>query len=292
MTSERFAGKETTGASWRYGTLSWPQVTPELRQLIRSGRVFSLQHAMRPTMPQWEAQPKYALTNVLSHEASAEVMQPPVTGSFERIEHSGHSGTHIDALCHVGCVHAGEAHLYGNVPARALATPQGFTDLGAEHFPPILLRGILLDVPAAKGCDRLPDLYEVTPGDLQECERRQGVSIAPATAVLIRTGFESLWESEPERYQLQSAGPRLDGARYLAERGCAVTGTDTANYEVVAFPDLPAHMFLIYERGIPIIENLRLAELAAARTYEFLFIALPIAFAGATGSSLHPIAIA
>jgi kynurenine formamidase len=110
--------------------------------------------------------------------------------------------------------------------------------------------------------------------------------------VLIRTGFESLWASEPECYLLQSAGPSVASARYLAERGCVVTGTDTANYEVVAFPDLPTHMFLIYERGIPIIENLHLAELAMARTYEFLFVALPIAFAGATGASLHPIAIA
>lgn len=71
-----------------------------------------------------------------------------------------------------------------------------------------------------------------------------------------------------------------------------VTGDDTANYELTAFPDLPVHVFLLYERGIPIMENLRLDELAAAHVYEFLFIALPIAFAGATGSALHPIAIA
>jgi hypothetical protein len=35
-----------------------------------------------------------------------------------------------------------------------------------------------------------------------------------------------------------------------------------------------------------------LGELATARIYEFLFVALPIAFAGATGASLHPVAIA
>ena len=273
-----------------YGALPIPQVTPALLGLIKSGRVFSLQQTLRSTMPQWAVQPAYALTTVAFHDD--QTLEPPTTGAFERIEHSGHSGTHIDALCHVGCWHDGMAHLYGDTPARPISTPQGFLDLGAEHFPPILVRGILLDVPAARGVERLPDLYEISAADLQECERRQGIAIEPGTAVLIRTGFESLWESEPEHYQLQSAGPRVEAARYLAEHGAVVTGSDTANYEVVAFPELPAHMYLIYERGIPIVENLRLNELAASETYEFLFVALPIAFAGSTGSTLHPIAIA
>jgi kynurenine formamidase len=164
--------------------------------------------------------------------------------------------------------------------------------LGAEHFPPIIARGILLDVPAARGEECVPDLYEITVDDLRRCEERQGLVIAPGSAVLVRTGFERYWQEDPARYMERGAGPGLDAARYLAERGAIVTGADTANYEVLAFPELPAHMFLLYERGIPLVENLRLSELAATHTYEFLFVALPIAFAGATGSTLHPIAIA
>ena len=274
-----------------YGALPYPTVTPELQALLRTGRVFSLQQTMRPDMPQWAVQPAYNLTNVVTHDQSASMMRPPVTGSFERIEHSGHSGTHIDALCHVGCVHGGQPHLYGDVPAREIQSSGGFSQLGAEHFPPIILRGVLLDVPAALGMDCVPDLYEITAQDLQRCEERQNVAIAPGSAVLVRTGFERYW-SDPAHYMSQGAGPGLEAARYLADRGAILTGADTANYEVLAFPDLPAHMFLIYERGIPIVENLRLRELAASSTWEFLFIALPIAFAGATGSSVHPIAIA
>jgi kynurenine formamidase len=275
----------------QYGALPYPEVTPDLRALIRTGRVFSLQQTMRPDMPQWAVQPAYNLTNVLTHDQSAEVMRPPVTGSFERIEHSGHSGTHIDALCHVGCIHGGQPYLHGDVPARTIESPGGFSRLGAEHFPPIILRGVLLDVPAALGLDCVPDLYEITAQDLQRCEERQHSAITPGSAVLVRTGFERSW-SNPAHYMSQGAGPGLEAARYLADRGAILTGADTANYEVLAFPDLPAHMFLIYERGIPIVENLRLQELATSGAWEFLFIALPIAFAGATGSSVHPIAIA
>ncbi|HWE63085.1 MAG TPA: cyclase family protein [Chloroflexota bacterium] len=283
--------QESAARHRRYGALPDPLITPALRALMRSGRVFSLQQTLRPDMPQWAAQPAYALTTVVTHDESSPMMRRPVTGSFERIEHSGHSGTHIDALCHVGCWHGDQPLLHGEVPARAIESPRGFDQLGAEHFPPIITRGVLLDVPAARGEECVPDLYEITPDDLRRCEERQGVRIEPGSAVLVRTGFERYWQ-DPQHYLAQGAGPGLAAARYLAEQGAIVTGADTANYEVLAFPDLPAHMFLIYERGIPIVENLRLSELAATQTYEFLFVALPIAFAGATGSTLHPIAIA
>lgn len=284
--------KEATSQERRYGALPYPVVTPALRALFASGRVFSLQQTLRAEMPQWAAQPAYALTTVVTHDESASMMRPPVTGSFERIEHSGHSGTHIDALCHVGCLRGDQPMLHGDVPARDIQSTHGYRELGAEHFPPIIARGVLLDVPAARGEECVPDLYEITPDDLRRCEERQGARVEPGTAALVRTGFERYWQTDPERYMTRGAGPGLEAARYLAERGAIVTGADTANYELLAFPDLPAHMFLICERGIPIVENLRLSELAASGTYEFLFVALPIAFAGATGSTLHPIAIA
>lgn len=274
-----------------YGALRYPTLTPELAALIRSGRVFSLQQALHPAMPQWAVQPQYALHTSVTHEESGTMMRPPVTGSFERIEHSGHSGTHIDALCHVGCRHDGEPYLYGDRAARAIQTGTGYTALGAEHFPPIILHAVLLDVPAIKEMAVLPDLYEVTADDLRRCEERQGTHITPGSAVLVRTGFDQYW-TDPERYMNQGAGPGLAAARYITAQGAVLTGADTANYEVLAFPDLPAHLHLIYERGIPIVENLRLGELAAARIHQFLFIVLPIAFSGATGTQVHPIAIA
>jgi kynurenine formamidase len=274
-----------------YGALRYPALTPDLVALIGAGRVFSLQQALHPAMPQWAVQPQYALQTTVTHPESAAMMRPLVTGSFERIEHSGHSGTHIDALCHVGCLRDGEPYLHGGLQARAIQTGAGYTALGAEHFPPILVRGVLLDVPASKEISVLPDLYEVTPDDLRACEERQGTPITPGSAVLVRTGFDRDW-TDPEHYMTQGAGPGLAAAEYIAAQGAVLTGADTANFEVLAFPDLPAHMHLIYERGIPIVENLRLSELAATRSYQFLFVVLPIAFSGATGAQVHPIAIA
>src|SRR5579875_1734436 len=131
MTSQQPSDTDTDAreaAPRAYGALPWPALSPALRGLIGQGRVFALQQVMRPEMPQWPVQPAYALTNVMSHEGSEVSLRRPATGSFERIEHSGHSGTHIDALCHVGCMHAGTAYLHGEVPAGAVESPQGFTE--------------------------------------------------------------------------------------------------------------------------------------------------------------------
>ncbi|HVA88757.1 MAG TPA: cyclase family protein [Chloroflexota bacterium] len=245
------AGLDGQANSSGYGALPVPRLDAALRSLIGAGRVFSLQQPLHPDMPQWAVQPAYSLQTVLTHDDSAAMMERPATGSFERIEHSGHSGTHIDALCHVGNWHDDQPYLHGDVPAREVYRPTGYSQLGAEHFPPILVRGVLLDVAASKGVDVLPDLYTITADDLRECEARQGVKVGPSAAVLLRTSFARYWHTDQARYMGRGAGAGAEAARFLAERGCVVTGADTANYEVLAFPALPAHVVLLYEHAGP-----------------------------------------
>ena len=51
------------------------------------------------------------------------------------------------------------------------------------------------------------------------------------------------------------------------------------------------HTLLLIQRGIYIMEGLDCEELAAAGVREFLFVALPLAIRGATGSMIDPVAI-
>lgn len=51
------------------------------------------------------------------------------------------------------------------------------------------------------------------------------------------------------------------------------------------------HVHLLVDRGVHIIENLNLEELAAKRIYEFLFIAMPLKIRGGTGSPIRPLAV-
>ena len=68
-------------------------------------------------------------------------------------------------------------------------------------------------------------------------------------------------------------------------------------WDVIGVPDpelgctLPGHLLLLAQRGIYILENLRLGELAATRAYRFIFVCMPLKFVGATGSPVRPVAL-
>ena len=65
--------------------------------------------------------------------------------------------------------------------------------------------------------------------------------------------------------------------------------------DTIAFERVPSgmevHVHLLVESGIHIIEALNLEQLANDRVYEFLFVAIPMKIAGATGSPVRPIAL-
>ena len=49
---------------------------------------------------------------------------------------------------------------------------------------------------------------------------------------------------------------------------------------------------MLFERGIPLIENLVLDQLAAKERWRGVFICLPLKLVGATASWVRPVAIA
>jgi kynurenine formamidase len=54
---------------------------------------------------------------------------------------------------------------------------------------------------------------------------------------------------------------------------------------------MAGHLILLARRGIYIIENLALDELAASGRYEFELLCTPLKLVGATGSPVRPLAI-
>ncbi|HMQ34802.1 MAG TPA: cyclase family protein [Chloroflexaceae bacterium] len=215
----------------------------------------------------------------------------PRSGASGMIVTMEHTGTHIDALCH----QAEHLALCGGVPINATTqTPRGFTRHGVEEIGPIVGPGLLLDVAALRGVEALPPGYAITEADLEACCARQRVTIEAGDVVLVRTGNERFWD-ESERY-LAGPGVHGDGSRWLARRGVRAVGADTMAWDVIGLPDeelgctLPGHVILLAQHGIYIIENLRLAELAATEAWRFVFVCAPLKFVGATGSPVRPLA--
>ena len=86
----------------------------------------------------------------------------------------------------------------------------------------------------------------------------------------------------------------VEAAIWLAEKGAALIGADNYAIEVMPFPNdavFPVHQRLIRDFGVPLLEGLVLAPLAAAAISAFMFVAAPLRLEGATASPLTPIAI-
>jgi kynurenine formamidase len=227
----------------------------------------------------------YRTPHCIAHPDEA----PGFDFSMDLIQGSPHLGSHFDAPAHIqthGKVFGGEraADVYGDF---------GWQVNGIDTVPPVLTRGVLLDVPALLGEDRLPDLFEVTVEHLEGCLQRQGVELREGDAVLVRTGKMADYHGSGETYFAAGPGVGVPAALWLHERGIAMLGSDTSATEPYPFPDAEntVHRAMLVERGIFLIEILRLDELAAAEAYEFLFVCLPLKFRGATGSWVRPVAV-
>jgi kynurenine formamidase len=202
-----------------------------------------------------------------------------------------HSGTHIDALCHQAC----GLKLYGDVPVETVETSAGFKKLGIETVPPLLGRGILLDVAGWKGLAKLPSKYSITAQELQACALAQKVEVLAGDVLLVRTGFGTSWKDEAA--YLEAAGVGKSGTIWAAERGVQAVGADNMAWDAPDDRDpetgstLFAHVYLLPQKGIYIMENLHLEELARDRCYVFAFIGIPLKFRGATGSPIRPLGL-
>jgi kynurenine formamidase len=166
-------------------------MSPTLIELLTTARVYDLEQPRFHGMPVWPSHRPgyfYAL-----HRRHGDTYHPEAHGP--RSAASGlltmmeHSGTHIDALCHQAC----GLRMYGGVPVEGAETSAGFTRLGVETVPPLLRRGVLLDVAGRKGVARLPENYAVSADDLAGCAAAQGVEVRPGDVLLIRTGYGACW---------------------------------------------------------------------------------------------------
>lgn len=201
-----------------------------------------------------------------------------------------HTGTHIDALNHFGL----HGRIWNRFEAEKHLGDKGWHKAGAETIPPIVARGVLIDVARARGVEVLPDSHPIGPEDLQKALASQGTELEPGDVVLIRTGRMLRWPDD-EAYMAHEPGLDLAGARWLVEeKGAMLLGADNLSLEVMPPVDegswVPVHTYLLAEQGVPFLEVVDLEALAKDRVYEFAFVAAPLRLRGASGAPLRPLA--
>ena len=256
-------------------------ITPDSRQRVLSRvdptRIYDLSVEYFMGMPTWVAagDPSYQIW--MSHTPPGTVIDnlPGQTREInERIGYSGdvfamytHCGTHIDTLNHWG--YHGE--IWNHFTAAEHLGSRHWTKCGADKWPPIIARGVMLDVAATKGVAMLPDSYPITPEDLEETVDRQQIRLEEGDVVLIRTGRMTVWD-DPQRFLRDGPGINVRAAQWLVEgHGAMLVGADQATVEYQPATDvsghyLPVHLYLLAEQGVPMMEIAFLEELARDRS--------------------------
>lgn len=301
--NERTVGKSPWGPDDQIGRLNLmtEQSRANLLSKVSGGKTYDLSVEYFIGMPSWQAagDPHYRIW--MTHTPQGTVIDDPLglgTEINEHVSYTGaaismytHMGTHIDALNHFGL----NGKIWNGFSADEHAGDRGWQKGGVEEFPPIVARGVLIDIAAMRGLDMLPAGYRISKKDIQKALKRQNTSLKEGDVVLIRTGRMAVYENA-QAFMDNPPGLGFAAAQYLVEdSGAMIVGADNLSLE--AFPSeletdyVPVHTYLLAQQGAPIIELAYLEELSRDQVYEFAFIAGALKLRGADAAPIRPVAL-
>ena len=274
-------------------TVVQPEANPHVRetlQSVREGRIFPLSRALGAEVPHLADSPSGSGDRFGMRMQEFDFPDLGMKCFAESVTFNVHTGTHVDALGHW----SRRGMAFSEIDAEANYAPDGIKSLDTREIPPLIGRGVLIDVARYLQRDYLDAGEPITPETLAGAARTQETELRSGDIVLFRTGWSRFWE-EPATYMAGGPGIVEESARWLAERGCRAIGADQWDIDVVppVTPDkaLAVHAYCLADKGIYLMENVWLDDLAASEIYEFCFIGLVPPVKGATGFPAHMVAV-
>jgi kynurenine formamidase len=295
--------KSPWGPDDQIGRLNWltSETNRAILEHLDGSHVFDLNVEYFIGMPSWVAagDPPYGIWMTHTPQGSANDNLSGVGNEVhEKYSYCGdsihlytHCGTHIDTLNHLGFY----GRFWNGWTADKDLGSRIWNKGGLEHYPPVIARGVLFDVAGAHGVDSLPDSYAVTPQDLQDAAKKQGVEFRRGDVALVRTGRMRAWP-DFHGYLDRTPGISLGSAKWLCEEaGAMCIAGDTIGLEVLPSEEpnvfLPVHCYMFATAGAQIIEVVDMEEIAAEKQYEFAFLGFPMKLRGATGAPMPSYAV-
>jgi kynurenine formamidase len=213
---------------------------------------------------------------------------------------SDNVATQIDGLGHITT--GDDNHWYNGFKESDWGGNWGIRKTDATTIPPIVLRGVLIDVAGQQKLEALKAGAPITVDDLKNALAWEKVDVHPGDAVFIRTGTLRYWGdtgSDHEKLAAHdTAGINLDSAKWLVEqKGAILIGSDTSGLEVAPAPPgstsfNPVHEYLLVQQGVHIGEFHNLEQLAQDKVYEFCYIAATNKVKGTVaGFTMRPLAL-
>ncbi|MDO8861070.1 cyclase family protein [Haliea sp. E1-2-M8] len=281
------------GADDTLGAINYlsPEKVLQAASLVKTGKTYALGVKTGPESPAYGPR-SYALTVLqLDDGVGAPLAANQLTSNDDLLQTWMGIGSQIDGLGHLGINH----RYYNGKHASEFVTVTGLTSFGIDTLPPIVTRGVLINMASHLGHEVLDAGTVFGSADIKAAAAAQKVSIEQGDVVLLHTGWLAVADTDPARFMAGEPGLSREGARYLAELGVVAVGADTWGLDAMPGeqPDevFPVHQELLARNGVYILENMDTRELAADAATEFLFVLGQPRFVGAVQAIINPVAI-
>ena len=202
------------------------------------------------------------------------------------------SGPQLDGLGHLG----EEGVFYNCTPGSDFAAITGLEKFGIHHIPPLVGRGVLLDMAEYFRVDALAGGQAITADDIAAAADAQGIEFRSGDIILIHTGWtDAMLESAPDTWVSTEPGITNEAAEYLASMSPMAVGADTWGIEAVPPVDgdkvFYGHVTFLKKNGIYILETMNTGRLAQENVTEFLFVLGQMRMKGAVQMMINPVAM-
>src|SRR6201990_2968511 len=200
-----------------------PELVVKAAQLVKTGKTYALGIPVSSSTPAYPPR-SFKVTIVQQGQAGIPGLGPSkTTYNDDIIEGWVGVGSQLDGLGHIGVEHV----YYNGNKLLDFADPTGLKKLGVEKVPPIVARGVLLDMAAHFGTDVVKEGKGLHVQEIEEVAKKQGVEIRQGDVVIFHTGWLSLIGKDDKRYSTGEPGLGGEGAKYLNSKGVVAVGADT-----------------------------------------------------------------
>lgn len=271
-----------------------PERTLAAATLIKQGKSMPLGITIGPDTP---AFPPRSL--------NLQVVQPNQQGG-QKLSGFGYEGNYNDDILQTwigigsqldGLGHLGEGGMYYNCfDEKDISAITGLTKLGTHAVPPLVGRGVILDMAAHSGVETMPAGAHFGSAEIKAAAAAQGVELREGDIILFHTGWtDGMLESSPADWGAAEPGLNNEGAVYLASLNPIAVGADTWGLDVVPPPQgdkvFYGHVTLLKENGIYILETMNTGPLLREGVNEFMFVLGQPRIRGTVQAMINPVAL-
>ena len=202
------------------------------------------------------------------------------------------TGPQLDGLGHMG--EAGE--FYNCNQGKDFSVITGLTKLDISGIPPMVGRGVMIDIAKQMGVDSLQAGQPITSDDIKAAMKSQGVTVGEGDVVLLHTGYtDATLKQDPSLWAGSIPGITNEASVFLAGLKPMAVGADTWGLGAVPpragdkiFYD---HVVLLKQHGIYILETMNTGRLADEGVHEFMFVLGQARLKGAVQMIINPVAM-